>query len=538
MAFPPDYHRQYSYTAFQQAQGDDSFPGTQVDADFDQVGTSIDEINDFLAGSFTPDGVLKPGKAADTAQIAEYIEQAETSAQASAASAAQAQTQALAANVSASQAATQAQSAATSSTFAAQSASQAAQSAGKIPAPVALAYIRGNSGATAFESRAPSDMRSDLSLVPGTDIQAHSADLDAIAALGTSANQLPYATGAGTWALTSLTAFARTLLSNTGAGTARNTLGAYASAGGDITGLVSQSGAQGVVIGATSAFTVTYANGTFSPLAQAMGTGNVGLSLVRFGATASAPILSLGRSRGTTVGTHGAIQSGDQLGVISGGASDGAAMRDGVRMVYSATGAPTSTGVPSRWDVVSHDGTTATTGIGQDQSGNVTYGGSTSVIVSNARHLTLRSYTAATLPSAATAGQMIYVSDGAGGLRQAVSDGTTWRLANGQDASVAATNAQTGTTYTLVFADAYRTVEMNNASANTLTVPPNSSVAFPIGTTIDVVQTGAGKTTIAPGSGVTINSAGGLLSVGAQWSRVTLRKRATDTWVATGSLIA
>lgn len=102
------------------------------------------------------------------------------------------------------------------------------------------------------------------------------------------------------------------------------------------------------------------------------------------------------------------------------------------------------------------------------------------------------------------------------------------------------TNAQTGTTYTLVLADAGKYVEMNNASANTLTVPPNSSVAYAIGAEITVIQTGAGKTTITPGSGVTVNyysvSGSGTRSIKGQWSAATLVKRATDTWVLIGNL--
>ena len=46
-------------------------------------------------------------------------------------------------------------------------------------------------------------------------------------------------------------------------------------------------------------------------------------------------------------------------------------------------------------------------------------------------------------------------------------------------------NAQTGTTYTLVIGDAGKTVTMDNASAMTLTIPANASVAFPIGTESD-----------------------------------------------------
>lgn len=97
-------------------------------------------------------------------------------------------------------------------------------------------------------------------------------------------------------------------------------------------------------------------------------------------------------------------------------------------------------------------------------------------------------------------------------------------------------NAQTGN-YTLVLGDSAKQVEMNVASGNALTVPPNSSVAFPTGTAILVVQTGAGQTTLTPGAGVTINGTPGL-KLRAQWSAATLIKRGTDTWLATGDLVA
>lgn len=98
------------------------------------------------------------------------------------------------------------------------------------------------------------------------------------------------------------------------------------------------------------------------------------------------------------------------------------------------------------------------------------------------------------------------------------------------------TNAQTAS-YTLVLGDKDKLVEISNASANTLTVPLNSSVAFPVGTQITILQTGAGQTTIAGTGGVTVNGTPGL-KLRAQWSSVTLIKRATDTWVALGDLQA
>jgi len=98
------------------------------------------------------------------------------------------------------------------------------------------------------------------------------------------------------------------------------------------------------------------------------------------------------------------------------------------------------------------------------------------------------------------------------------------------------TNARTAS-YTLVLADAQKVIEMGVATANTLTVPTNDNVAFPVGTSILVVQTGAGQTTIAGAAGVTVNSFIGLKIIG-QWAGCTLIKRATNTWVAVGGLVA
>lgn len=98
------------------------------------------------------------------------------------------------------------------------------------------------------------------------------------------------------------------------------------------------------------------------------------------------------------------------------------------------------------------------------------------------------------------------------------------------------TNSQTSS-YTLVLSDKRKIVEMNVGSANTLTVPPNSSQAFPVGSQVTILQVGTGQTTIVAGSGVTVNATPGL-KLRAQWSSVTLIKRATDTWVALGDLQA
>ena len=80
-------------------------------------------------------------------------------------------------------------------------------------------------------------------------------------------------------------------------------------------------------------------------------------------------------------------------------------------------------------------------------------------------------------------------------------------------------------------------IEMNKATAVTLTIPLNSAVAYPVGTSLDILQTGAGQVTIAGAAGVTVNSTPGL-KLRTQWSSCTLFKRAENTWVVYGDLTA
>ena len=91
--------------------------------------------------------------------------------------------------------------------------------------------------------------------------------------------------------------------------------------------------------------------------------------------------------------------------------------------------------------------------------------------------------------------------------------------------------------YTLALSDATNMVEMESSSSTTVTVPPNASVAFSIGATIDIFQKGTGQVTIAEGSGVTIYATPGK-KLRTQYSGATLIKRDTNTWILTGDLSA
>ena len=96
-------------------------------------------------------------------------------------------------------------------------------------------------------------------------------------------------------------------------------------------------------------------------------------------------------------------------------------------------------------------------------------------------------------------------------------------------------NRQTAS-YTLVLSDADKLIEMNVASANNLTIPLNSSVAFSVGTQIILAQYGAGQTTIVPTSGVTLRSNGSKTKLNVQYSGATLIKIATDEWYLFGDI--
>jgi hypothetical protein len=91
--------------------------------------------------------------------------------------------------------------------------------------------------------------------------------------------------------------------------------------------------------------------------------------------------------------------------------------------------------------------------------------------------------------------------------------------------------------YTTVLTDRDKLVEVSSATGVTLTIPTNASVAYPVGTSIDVLQTSTGQVTIAGADGVTVNSTPGL-KLRTQWSSATLFKRAENTWVVYGDLSA
>jgi hypothetical protein len=208
-------------------------------------------------------------------------------------------------------------------------------------------------------------------------------------------------------------------------------------------------------------------------------------------------------------------------------------------IVYNASGVPTA--VAETGDVTISD-----TGVTAIASGVIVDGdisASAAIALSKLATSTAGNiivYNASGVPTSVTETGDITISDtGVTAISSGVivnADVSTTAAIDLNKLADVSTSAQTAS-YTLVLADKNKVVEMNVGSANTLTVPPNSSVAFPVGTQIRVLQTGTGQCTITNGAGVTVNGTPGL-KLRTQWSSATLLKRATDTWVALGDLSA
>jgi hypothetical protein len=177
-------------------------------------------------------------------------------------------------------------------------------------------------------------------------------------------------------------------------------------------------------------------------------------------------------------------------------------------------------------------------------SGTIAIDTATTVDLSTAQTLTNKTLTSPTVTtptltlstsSSTTSARMSYDSTN---KKIQVGDGTS---ALDYASSNLQFNAQTGTTYTFVLGDKDKLVTASNASAQTYSIPTNASVAYPIGTQINIIQIGAGQVTInavTPGT-TTVASAGGTAAspkLRVQYSSATLIKANTDLWYVIGDI--
>jgi hypothetical protein len=92
--------------------------------------------------------------------------------------------------------------------------------------------------------------------------------------------------------------------------------------------------------------------------------------------------------------------------------------------------------------------------------------------------------------------------------------------------------------YVIQLQDSGKAITMNSSSANTVTVPTNASVVFPIGTVITIIQTGTGETSFVESAGVTIRSKNSYKKMNTQFAAAQLVKTETNIWILLGDLKA
>lgn len=122
------------------------------------------------------------------------------------------------------------------------------------------------------------------------------------------------------------------------------------------------------------------------------------------------------------------------------------------------------------------------------------------------------------------------------GVRSIAGGGTGAATAANARINIGASSVNSiSTGYILALTDAFNIVSATDPL--TITVPLNSSVAFPIGSQILITKTTTGTVSIAAASGVTINAAGNATQIASQYSIAVLVKVGTDSWIFGGDII-
>ncbi len=237
---------------------------------------------------------------------------------------------------------------------------------------------------------------------------------------------------------------------------------------------------------------------------------------------------------GGPITTTGAISTTGSGTVTAAGlltASAGATVATGQTLTLSGNAALTiGTGTLSSGGPITTTGAISTTG-----SGTVTAAGlltaSAGATVAAGQILTL----ASTATMSTNSGAITLGSGGITGTGNITTTGALTAVTIAAGFKFGAPNSST--TYTgLSLTDANTLVLSTNAATQTITIPANATVAYPVGTQISFSQEGAGKVTLAPAVGVTFTSFNTYLSTAGQYAIISAIQTTADAWRIVGNL--
>jgi len=427
--------------------------GTVVIVDATQTLTNKTLTSPTISGSPVITGLSSAGMSASSAAPKDYVDSILGSATSAATSAASAATSAASAATSATSASNSATAAATSATSAATSATSAATSATSAAASATAA-------ATSATSAAASEA--------GVTASASAAATSAASASTSASSALTSANSASTSASSALTSATSSATSASAAATSATSAAASATAAATSASSAATSAAS------AAASAISAASAIQATIFDAKG------DLIVASAADTAARLPVASTAGYVLAVNSATATG--LEWIANDIGDITAVSAGTGITVASSTGPIPT--------VSIDSTVATL-TGSQTLTNKTLTAPIISTISNTGTVTLPTATD-TLVGRATTDTLTNKT-----LTSPTITTPTQRLT---------LNAQTGTTYTLVAADAtYKLVTASNAAAITITVPPS---VFTVGDVINVQQIGAGQVTFSQGSGVTITSTG------------------------------
>jgi len=368
-------------------------------------------------------------------------------------------------------------------------------------AGTAATYDLTTAGKALLDDADAAAQRTTMGVAIGTNVQAYDAGLQSISGLTTAADSMIYTTASDTYAVTTITTFGRSLVDDADAATAQTTLGLVPG-----TDVQAYNADLAAIAGLTSAANkVVYYTGAGS--AALADLTSFGRSLID-DADASTARTTMGVAIGTNVQAYNA-RLADIAGITY--AQGDIFYYDGTNLVKLAKGT---------------DGQFLKIGTTIPEWATLAGGGD--MLAANNLSDVASADTSLDNLGGTTVGKAVFTATDAAAALAAI----------GGSPATRAINDQTGTSYTFVIGDAGKFCRFSNAAAVTVTVPPNSSVAFPVGTQIDVSQAGAGKVTFAQGAGVTISSLNSYKALLGQYAGGTLIKTATDTWLLVGSIVA
>ena len=427
--------------------------GTVVIVDATQTLTNKTLTSPTISGSPVITGLSSAGMVASSATPKDYVDSILGSATSAATSAASAATSAASAATSATSASNSATASATSASAAATSATSAATSATSAAASATAAATSATSSATSASAAATS---------------ATSAATSASSASTSASSALTSANSASTSASSALTSATSSATSASAAATSATSAAASATAAATSASSAATSAAS------AAASAISAASAIQATIFDAKG------DLIVASAADTAARLPVASTAGYVLAVNSATATG--LEWIANDVGDITAVSAGTGITVASSTGP----IPA----VSIDSTVATL-TGTQTLTNKTLTAPIISTISNAGTVTLPTATD-TLVGRATTDTLTNKT-----LTSPTITTPTQRLT---------LNAQTGTTYTLVAADAtYKLVTASNAAAITITIPPS---VFTVGDVINVQQIGAGQVTFSQGSGVTITSTG------------------------------